>query len=58
MSVFIIIKTLLPVIRDIIKSAQKDSIGGKKVTRQEVEDLLIDHLPLITDLIVDEMDKG
>ena len=57
MSVFTIIKTLLPVIRDIIAAAKRDSLGGKKVTKQEVEDLLVDHLPLITDLVVEAMDK-
>jgi len=44
MQAFAIIRALLPIIQGIIRAAKKNSPGGKKVTKEEVEALLVEHL--------------
>jgi hypothetical protein len=56
LNIFVLIKALLPIIRDIVAAAKKDSPGGKKISQEEVEDLIIDHLPALTDVILKSVD--
>ena len=57
MSALFIIKALYPIIRDIAKAASKRSDGGKKVTPEEVEELLVDHLPVLADALFKQLQK-
>jgi hypothetical protein len=45
MNVFHLIPIFLPLIRGIIQATRKDSAGGKKVTKGELEDLFFQHTP-------------
>ncbi len=45
MNVFHLIPIFLPLIRGIIQATRKDSEGGKKVTKGELEDLFFQHTP-------------
>lgn len=45
MSALLILKLLFPIARDLAKATGKQSDEGKKVTREEIEQILIDNLP-------------
>jgi hypothetical protein len=50
--IFKLIRAVLPILRDIIKASKAESPGGKKVTKEEVEDIIISHLPRLADSIL------
>ena len=52
MQTFAIIKALLPIVRDIVKAASPNSDGGKKVTREEIEDIVVGHLDDIVAVVL------
>lgn len=58
-----IIKALTPyifkLVDDVIEAKKKDSDGGKKITRTERQEIIMEHVidfPQIIDIIVSELD--
>ena len=59
-----IIKALTPyifkLVDDVIDAKKKDSDGGKKITRTERQEIIMEHVidfPQIIDIIVSELDN-
>lgn len=50
--IFKLIRAALPILRDILKASKAGSPGGKKVTKEEVEDIIVSHLPRLAEAIL------
>ncbi len=53
MKIGLVLLKLLPIARDLVKAAKKDSPGGKKITPGEVAEIVLKHL----DAVADEVSK-
>ena len=53
MKTFQLIAKLLPIVRAIIAATKKDSEGGKKVTKDEIEDIVAAHLDDVVTVVLD-----
>jgi hypothetical protein len=57
MNVFTLIPLFVPLIRGIIAATRKDSPGGKKITKAELEDLFFQHTPDIIEGIDEKVNR-
>ena len=57
--IFSILKALVPVVRkisaDIQEAREEDSDGGAKITKQEIRELMLEHVFDLVEVIADEI---